>query len=140
MIRDKARSVLLATLVVVGCGQMVEVVSSGTSGSGGARAASSDAASSSANGAGGEGLAFTVAATGSTGAGGDASVLPNPCGSLCGPAELCDLDHLGLDDDCNGEIDEGCPCQPGTAHACFKGDPSYHGTPGCFDGVELCTA
>ena len=27
----------------------------------------------------------------------------------------------------------------GQAHFCFKGDPSYRGTPGCFDGTEKCS-
>lgn len=63
----------------------------------------------------------------------------NPCGTECGPKELCDTDHLGLDDNCNGQVDEGCPCNSGQAHACFKGDPSYRDAPGCFDGTEKCT-
>jgi hypothetical protein len=75
---------------------------------------------------------------------GDASdaveeVAMNPCGTKCGPVELCDPAHIGLDDNCNGMVDEGCPCTPGTVHWCFKGDPSYHLKLGCFDGVETCT-
>src|SRR6185369_13881753 len=66
-------------------------------------------------------------------------VMVNPCGTQCGPTELCDDAHLGLDDNCDGQADEGCSCMPGQAHFCFKGDPSYRGTPGCFDGVEKCT-
>ncbi|EYF04600.1 hypothetical protein [Chondromyces apiculatus] len=63
----------------------------------------------------------------------------NPCGSECGPTELCDPDHLGLDDDCDGEVDEDCSCIGGQAHFCFKGDPSFRGQPGCFDGSQSCT-
>lgn len=63
----------------------------------------------------------------------------NPCGTECGPEELCDEAHTGLDDDCDGNVDEGCPCTAGQAHFCFKGDPSYRNTPGCFDGSEICT-
>ncbi|APR88635.1 Hypothetical protein A7982_13984 [Minicystis rosea] len=62
----------------------------------------------------------------------------NPCGTGCGPVELCDEAHLGLDDNCNGLVDEGCACNGGQAHFCFKGDSSYHGVPGCFDGTEKC--
>ena len=65
--------------------------------------------------------------------------LTNPCGSKCGPTELCDPAHLGLDDDCNGLVDEGCPCSPGSVHWCFKGDPFYRGHAGCFDGTETCS-
>lgn len=66
-------------------------------------------------------------------------VLTNPCGSQCGPKELCDTAHLGLDDNCNGLVDETCACTPGQVHWCFQGDPSYHNAPGCFDGTETCT-
>ncbi len=34
-------------------------------------------------------------------------------------AGLCN----GLDDDCDGSIDEGCPCQPGAVQPCFTGAP-----------------
>lgn len=73
-------------------------------------------------------------------AGGDAppDVPMNPCGTECGPEELCDTDHLGLDDDCDTQVDETCPCVTGQAHFCFKGDPSYYNTPGCFPGTEKC--
>jgi hypothetical protein len=67
------------------------------------------------------------------------TILP-PCSRSCGPVELCDVAHLGFDDDCNGAVDEGCSCIPGTAQACFRGDPSYYGTPNCFPGVQHCTA
>jgi hypothetical protein len=76
-------------------------------------------------------------------AGGDADaaeeVQTNPCGSQCGPVELCDPAHLGYDDNCNGLVDEGCACNPGAVHWCFEGDPSYRNAPGCFDGVESCS-
>jgi hypothetical protein len=66
-------------------------------------------------------------------------VFQNPCGSKCGPKELCDPPHLGLDDNCNGNVDETCTCNSGEVHFCFKGDPSYLHAPGCFPGVETCT-
>jgi hypothetical protein len=65
--------------------------------------------------------------------------LTDPCGSACGPVELCDPAHLGFDDNCDGLVDEGCTCQPGAVHWCFEGDPSYRNAPGCFDGIETCT-
>ncbi len=68
-----------------------------------------------------------------------ADVFMNPCGTACGPTELCDDAHLGLDDDCDGQVDEVCDCAAGTAHSCFKGDPSYHNTVGCYDGTEKCS-
>ncbi|AUX47349.1 hypothetical protein SOCE26_088680 [Sorangium cellulosum] len=66
----------------------------------------------------------------------DAAV--NPCGTECGPEELCDQVHLGADDDCDGQVDETCVCIPGQAHACFMGDPSYRAAEGCFPGTALC--
>jgi len=74
--------------------------------------------------------------------GGDAGtddVMVNPCGTQCGPKELCDTQHVGLDDDCDGLVDEDCGCSAGQVHACFKGDPSYHNVPGCFDGSQKCS-
>lgn len=68
-----------------------------------------------------------------------ADVFMDPCGSKCGPKELCDAEHLGLDDDCDNLVDEDCPCSAGQAHFCFKGDPSFHGAMGCFDGTEKCS-
>jgi hypothetical protein len=68
-----------------------------------------------------------------------ADVFVNPCGTACGPVERCDEDHVGLDDDCDGEVDEICSCNAGQAHFCFKGDPSFHGINGCFDGTMKCS-
>jgi len=74
-------------------------------------------------------------------AGGDVApdVMMNPCGTACGPTELCDDFHLGLDDDCDGQADEDCLCSAGQVHSCFLGDPSFRNAPGCFDGVEKCS-
>ncbi len=63
----------------------------------------------------------------------------NPCGTGCGDTELCDGVHKGLDDDCDGTVDEDCPCSPGQASDCFKGDPSYLDSEGCFPGSMRCT-
>ena len=64
----------------------------------------------------------------------------DPCTpSECGPTELCDPDHLGLDDDCDGQVDEICPCQTGLTHWCFKGNPAKLNGEGCFPGTQSCT-
>ncbi|WP_437911839.1 hypothetical protein WME73_30435 [Sorangium sp. So ce302] len=65
-------------------------------------------------------------------------VMVNPCGSACGDKELCTGATLGLDDDCDGSIDETCACIPGQAHSCFRGDPSFRNSDGCFPGTQLC--
>jgi hypothetical protein len=102
-----------------------------------------------ASGKGGTGTTSTHSGTGGdiviiTMDGGDASdaveeQIIDPCSSECGPVELCDDAHLGLDDNCDGLVDEVCACQAGQAHFCFKGDPGQRGKAGCFDGSETCT-
>src|SRR5262245_58987092 len=54
--------------------------------------------------------------------GGTAGTMMNPCGTECGPEELCTESGLAKDDDCDGQVDEECPCVAGTQQPCFKGD------------------
>ncbi len=44
----------------------------------------------------------------------------------------------GDDDDCDGQVDEGCVCTVGQVQPCFLGPPNFrdHGT--CTDGSQLC--
>src|SRR5262245_60840061 len=73
--------------------------SSGAGGEGGDTSSTgSGTSSSSSAGQGGNGGGFNFDA-GDDGAPPD--VFMNPCGSECGPAELCDPPHIGLDDDCD---------------------------------------
>jgi hypothetical protein len=44
----------------------------------------------------------------------------------------------GLDDDCDGSIDEGCPCKPGEVQPCFAGPPGQRDVGACTDGTQLC--
>lgn len=49
--------------------------------------------------------------------------------------ELC---GNGVDDDCNGKVDDGCPCTPGAVQACFRGLPAQRNVGTCSDGVQTC--
>lgn len=152
---------LLLCLLTSGCGTGGASTSggntqeAGASGSGGTAGTAGDAGSDG-GGEGGEGgAAGTENEGGVSGAGGSVDIggesgsgqgqggsLPPPentCGNACGPVELCDPDHLGYDDNCNGQVDEGCPCIPGQTHWCFMGDPLKRFEPGCQDGIERCS-
>ena len=50
-------------------------------------------------------------------------------------AELC---NNGLDDNCNGQVDEGCPCAPGMVQQCFAGPPGRRNVGICQDGTQIC--
>jgi hypothetical protein len=63
-------------------------------------------------------------------------------GSFWGPCEgdvrpdtdLCD----GLDNDCNGTVDDGCACQAGDNRACYGGAPGTQGVGPCAAGRQSC--
>lgn len=63
------------------------------------------------------------------------------CTVACGERELCgDMgDGNGLDDDCDGRVDEDCVCTAGTSRACFVGPPDRRNIGVCADGVMQCT-
>ncbi len=63
-----------------------------------------------------------------------ATCTPRPSG--CEAAERC---NNGLDDDCDGMTDEGCPCVPGAIQTCFLGPPGARNVGVCRDGIQRCT-
>ncbi len=44
----------------------------------------------------------------------------------------------GVDDDCNGQVDEGCVCAPGTTVSCYSGTPGTPGVGLCHAGNQTC--
>lgn len=44
----------------------------------------------------------------------------------------------GLDNNCNSQIDEACPCNPGEQRSCYTGNESERGKGICRNGVQVC--
>jgi hypothetical protein len=70
---------------------------------------------------------------------GDAWMCPSPIGNGCtgnpgDPESACN----GADDDCDGQVDDGCACTPGTVQACFRGPPGKRDVGACQDGQQTC--
>jgi hypothetical protein len=64
-----------------------------------------------------------------------AQTCTNPVNDGCGTVEIC---GDGLDNDCNGQVDDGCACVPGQVQPCFKGPPGRRGVGACVDGTQRC--
>ncbi|MEZ4458942.1 MAG: MopE-related protein [bacterium] len=50
------------------------------------------------------------------------------------PTEACD----GVDDNCDGDVDEGCECLPNQTQPCYSGSMATRGVGLCADGVQTC--
>ena len=65
----------------------------------------------------------------------DGGCVPND--TLCGDEEIC---GNGSNDDCDGDVDEGCDCEPGMVQDCFPGAPGRRNVGACADGSQVCGA
>jgi hypothetical protein len=52
------------------------------------------------------------------------------------PGEPCD----GVDNDGDGQVDEGCQCPAGKSQACWNGTAATRGVGACKDGIQICTS
>lgn len=80
-----------------------------------------------AGGLGGDGGSGGSPTAGAGGQGGDPSCKTQP--------EICD----GKDNNCNGQVDEGCDCTDGMSEACYSGAVGTEGVGVCNAGVKTCS-
>ncbi|MFT3775946.1 MAG: MopE-related protein [Minicystis sp.] len=55
-------------------------------------------------------------------------------GAVTPTTEVCN----GVDDDCNGQVDEGCICMPGTTITCYSGPNGTQDVGLCHGGTKTC--
>ncbi len=57
-------------------------------------------------------------------------------GAVTPSPERCD----GVDNNCNGTVDDGCACRPGVSEACYSGATATRGVGTCRAGTRPCVA
>jgi hypothetical protein len=57
------------------------------------------------------------------------SVAPAPQGEICGDQ---------LDNNCDGQVNEGCSCVPGSTTPCYTGAAGTQGVGACQAGIQTC--
>src|SRR5690554_1000636 len=60
----------------------------------------------------------------------------NACGG-CGEVSEVEICGDGIDNNCNGRVDEGCPCTA-SSQPCYIGPPDAAGVGACEMGVQRC--
>lgn len=72
------------------------------------------------------------------GADGGGPVVPPGGDAAIPPASGADVCGNGLDDDGDGQVDEGCACVPGTVQPCYPGAAADIGRGACTRGTQGC--
>ncbi len=65
----------------------------------------------------------------------DAGAMCSARADGCGARETC---NDGLDNNCDGRVDETCPCIPGAVQRCSLAPPGHRGVGTCSDGNQTC--
>lgn len=60
-------------------------------------------------------------------------------GANAGSAEVCANGGPALDEDCDGRVDEGCPCESGSTQTCYGGPREAIGQGPCGPGTQVCS-
>ena len=94
-------------------------------------------------GSGSGSVAGAGGAGGVSGAGGAGSLCQAPALVAPGCVQALESESLvalcnGSDDDCDGSVDEGCKCEPGSVQPCFLGEPGRRHVGACVDGEQVC--
>ena len=86
--------------------------------------------------AGGAGGGTAQAGTGGTSGHPADAALPTEGGWPNTAVEACD----GVDNNTNGQVDEGCVCTPGNTQPCYPGPAQTRNVGACRDGAQTCEA
>jgi hypothetical protein len=64
---------------------------------------------------------------------------PGCAGAVTSTAELCTESGAALDEDCDGAVDEACPCEAVSSRACYAGPAEAIGRGACREGAQTCS-
>ncbi len=68
----------------------------------------------------------------------DGCAMGAPCTGRADGCQARETCGNGVDDDCNGAVDDVCPCLPGTVQDCTLGPPGRRAVGVCSGGTQRC--